>query len=258
MAGTEQTGKKIQTAQKNNGLKGRYFTSPITALAKYVSGLIYPELCIFCRRPVERGLDYAYICKECLKDLPLLEFDPCLRHPECPENMEIRGLGIFRYESIRETIFLFKYHGFRKYGDILGGLMAEHIIKNDMQALLTADVIMPVPLWREKETARGFNQAALMAEKVSEATGIPMERDALIRIRNTAPQSSLGLRQRRENIRSAFKVTDEDKVRGRRIILLDDIYTTGSTIKECAKNLYAMGAREVMFIALASGGTWKD
>ena len=79
-----------------------------------------------------------------------------------------------------------------------------------------------------------------------------------MRIRDTAPQSSLRKHQRNVNIRSAFKVTDENKVKGRKILLLDDIYTTGSTVRECAKNFYVNGAKAVMYIALAGADEHDD
>lgn len=137
-------------------------------------------------------------------------------------------------------------------------MMADYVIENKLQAILDADMVVPVPLWKEKEKKRGFNQAALMAESFSEITGIPYDESVIMRIRDTAPQSSLRKHQRNVNIRSAFKVTDENKVKGRKILLLDDIYTTGSTVRECAKNFYVNGAKAVMYIALAGADEHDD
>ena len=137
-------------------------------------------------------------------------------------------------------------------------MMADYVIENKLQAILDADMVVPVPLWKEKEKKRGFNQAALMAESFSKITGIPYDESVIMRIRDTAPQSSLRKHQRDANIRSAFKVTDENKVKGRKILLLDDIYTTGSTVRECAKNFYVNGAKAVMYIALAGAEEHDD
>ena len=136
--------------------------------------------------------------------------------------------------------------------------MADYVVENKLYAILDADMVVPVPLWKEKEKKRGFNQAALMAESFSKVTGIPYDESVIMRIRDTAPQSSLRKHQRDVNIRSAFKVTDENKVKGRKILLLDDIYTTGSTVRECAKNFYVNGAKAVMYIALAGAEEHDD
>ena len=137
-------------------------------------------------------------------------------------------------------------------------MMADYVIENKLQAILDADMVVPVPLWKEKEKKRGFNQAALMAESFSKVTGIPYDESVIMRIRDTAPQSSLRKHQRDANIRSAFKVTDENKVKGRKILRVDDIYTTGSNVRECAKNFYVNGAKAVMYIALAGAEEHDD
>ena len=231
----------------------------VRTFAEYAVGLVFPETCVFCHRPVEDDSPDSHICKACFRDMPKLDYDKSLKlSGRSFAAFDIRGLGIYEYESIRDTIFLFKYEGFKRYGDILGSMMAEYVMENDLKAILEADMVVPVPLWKDKEAARGFNQAELMARRFSEMTGIPCENRVLARIRDTAPQSRLRRHQRHANIRSAFRVTDEDKVRGRIILLLDDIYTTGSTIRECAKNLYAVGAAGVMYIALAAGENLEE
>ena len=241
----------------------RAVKSPIGFIKKavsYIVSLVFPESCIFCLKPVERNSPNPYVCRECLEDIPYLTFDERLKETDGVsfEGYEIYGLSIYDYRSIRDTIFLFKYKGFKRYGSVLGRMMADYVIENKLQAILDADMVVPVPLWKEKEKKRGFNQAALMAESFSEITGIPYDESAIMRIRDTAPQNSLRKHQRDVNIRSAFKVTDENKVKGRKILLLDDIYTTGSTVRECAKNFYADGAKAVMYIALAGADEHDD
>ena len=230
----------------------RAVKSPIGFIKKavsYIVSLVFPESCIFCLKPVERNSPNPYVCRECLEDMPYLPFDERLKEKDGVsfDGYEIYGLSIYDYRSIRDTIFLFKYKGFKRY-----------VIENKLQAILDADMVVPIPLWKEKEKKRGFNQAALMAESFSEITGIPYDESVIMRIRDTAPQNSLRKHQRDVNIRSAFKVTDENKVKGRKILLLDDIYTTGSTVRECAKNFYADGAKAVMYIALAGADEHDD
>ncbi len=240
--------------RENYGIKRNLSNLSLAKRAvEYIIELIYPESCIFCREPVERNSPERYICRNCLDDLPELPFDERLkeRYDEPDGCYEIPGLSIYEYRSIRDTIFRFKYDGFKRYGRILGEIMADYVLENDLKMILEADMVVPVPLWKGKEKTRGFNQAALMAERFSEITGIPYADDIIIRVRDTVPQSSLRRHQRNANISSAFRVIDEDRVRDKKILLLDDIYTTGSTIKECAKNFYVLGAERVMYIALA-------
>lgn len=240
--------------------KIKSITGFVKRTVHYVIEMIYPESCIFCLKPVERNSSDRFICADCLKNIPVLPFDKRLLDLDNSvfESYDITGLSIYDYKSIRKTIFLFKYDGFKRYGHILGEKMAQHVINNNMALILSADMVVPIPLWKDKEKDRGFNQAALMAEKFSEMTGIPYDDGIIIRIRDTEPQSGLRKHQRNENIRSAFKVINEEKVVGKKILLVDDIYTTGSTIKECSKNFYALGAEAVMYIALAGAEDYDD
>lgn len=239
---------KKQREDKESGRLGGF----IGELAKYILEMIYPDSCVFCRGPVERDSPEEHICKECLANVSPRKFDESLKSPEGGERFAVRGLGVYDYEDIRESIFRFKYDGFTGYGRIFGEMMAGFVKGNGLRAILGADLIVPVPMWKEKERKRGFNQAALMAESFSELTGIPYCDSAIERIRETAPQMSLSGRDRSANISSAFKVTGKISVAGKRVLLLDDIYTTGSTVRECAKEFFAAGAREVMYIAIAS------
>ena len=210
-------------------------TGFIKKAVSYIVSLVFPESCIFCLKPVERNSPNPYVCRECLEDIPYLPFDERLKETDGVsfDGYEIYGLSIYDYKSIRDTIFLFKYKGFKRYGAVLGRMMADYVIENKLQAILDADMVVPVPLWKEKEKKRGFNQAALMAESFSEITGIPYDESVIMRIR-------------------------DNKVKGRKILLLDDIYTTGSTVRECAKNFYVNGAKAVMYIALAGADEHDD
>ncbi len=111
--------------------------------------------------------------------------------------------------------------------------------------------IVPVPLHPRKVRERGFDQSAILAAGLSRRTGIPGDRKSLVRIRYTGTQTRLSRRARRENIRGAFRVRGAERVRGASILLVDDVYTTGATVGECAAALRAAGAETVDVLTVA-------
>ena len=108
---------------------------------------------------------------------------------------------------------------------------------------------MPVPLARGRERERGFNQAALVAERLALALGVPLRARWLVRARATRPQTDLGAAERRANVRGAFAA--DTSVAGRHVVVVDDVLTTGATAAECARTLRAAGAARVGVLAVA-------
>ena len=112
-------------------------------------------------------------------------------------------------------------------------------------------MIIPVPLHRKRKSLRGFNQAQDLGKALEKRTGIQSISSLLLRARNSPPQTSLEGKARRKNIKGAFGIKKEIKVKGKTILLVDDVYTTGSTLEECARILKQAGAREVKALTLA-------
>lgn len=112
------------------------------------------------------------------------------------------------------------------------------------------DLLIPIPLHPGRERERGFNQATLLAREVGRAWGLPVGHGLVRRVRATEAQSG-GRRAREENVKGAFRVVRLDQVEGRRLLLIDDVFTTGATVNECAKVLLAAGAVEVGVYTLA-------
>ena len=113
------------------------------------------------------------------------------------------------------------------------------------------ELIIPVPMFEKKQKIRGFNQSELLAEVLAERIHKQCSKNNLKRIRNTTPQNTLNAEQRKQNLQGAFAVENTEKVKGKTILLIDDIFTTGTTINECAKMLYDSGANKVLFYGLA-------
>ena len=120
---------------------------------------------------------------------------------------------------------------------------------------LTFDMLIPVPMFSEKEKKRGYNQATLLAQYTAEGLGIPCRTDILMRVRNTAPMNKLGIKEREENLKGAFRLRygTEEYIAGKHILLIDDIYTTGATAQQCSIVLKRAGASKITVMSLASG-----
>jgi len=159
-----------------------------------------------------------------------------------------RALG--KYEgALLDTIHLFKYHGKISAGEALGRMMA----KTSYDFLVIGDysLIIPVPLHPKRLRERGFNQSLILARQISKIFSIPLDFITLRRKIRTEAQVNLSRQKRVANVRGAFEVTARNGIEGKKILLIDDVYTTGSTVKECSEILMKNGAEEVAVLTLA-------
>ena len=118
-------------------------------------------------------------------------------------------------------------------------------------SLSQVDCIIPVPLDPRRRLEREFNQSGLLAEKIHHITGLPVVSKGLVKRRSTPAQSLLGREAREMNLKGAFRVTDEGRIRGRSILLVDDVFTTGATVEEASRTLKRSGASRITYVALA-------
>ena len=162
-------------------------------------------------------------------------------------------MPVFEYnDEIKSSIYDFKYNNKRIYAEFF----AEEIYLRYRRAMEVWDVnlIIPVPMFKKKERVRGYNQANLLARNLSLVSGIPYRDDILIRVRETEPMKELGRSKRLSNLKEAFEVIkDSPSIYNSRIVLLDDIYTTGTTLDECSRVLKKAGAKQVYGITLCIG-----
>lgn len=190
-------------------------------------------------------------CKKCGKEISSFEKEYCYDCGRTKHDFEY-GWALYHYnEAMRVSVSRFKYKNKREYGD----WYVEELLKRYGRKLrsLHADALIPIPIHPSKKRSRGFNQAELLARGLSQGTGILLNRKGLIRSLKTLPQKNLGPRDRLRNLQKAFQV-DKSQLKGvKRVILVDDIYTTGSTIEACSRVLKAAGVQEVYFICLCIG-----
>jgi ComF family protein len=162
------------------------------------------------------------------------------------------GVAAARYEGVmKKAIHSFKYGESLflagTFSRILEGFLAKTV------PMKRIGLIVPVPLHPVKMRERGFNQASLLCGPLGKAYGIPVNTSCLVRARHTRPQSGLSRTDRLANLKGAFAVRDPRPVRGRHVLLVDDIYTTGTTMQEAAAALRKAGASAVTAVALAKG-----
>jgi len=240
---------------------------------KILNGLldfVYPKKCVFCESVVPFGSGNAAVCGECERHIPFLKENICKKcgivNVERP-GLELcerclkadfvfkRNYAVFEYEKVRGAIRRFKYDKIKYLGDAFVDLMIKYIYEIDESVIKDIDVIVPVPLSPSRMKERGFNHMELISATLSEALGIPADFEVLTRIHETLPQSSLKFSERAKNVKGAFAVKDKARVKGKRILLTDDIFTSGATINECAGVLLKAGASEIrgFTISVASG-----
>ncbi len=162
-----------------------------------------------------------------------------------------RGFSLCIYDDVmRKLIYRFKYAGRREYGDALGHLMGRRYKKMIERA--GVDGIVPVPLHEKRFKKRGYNQSELLAKGISEICDVPYYPDYVLRVKNTAPMKTLSGKMRQNNLKKAFKIGQND-VKLKKVVVVDDIYTTGSTVEAVAHVLKEAGVKKVYFLTLSTG-----
>jgi len=151
----------------------------------------------------------------------------------------------------RELLLSFKYGGKAFIGEKIACAMADKLATEDCEV----DLIAPVPMYRSKERKRGYNQADIIAKHLAKKMSLPYFGKLLLRVENTTAMSGMSAFERRMNMENAFSMVDSSVKHaiGKRVLLVDDIYTTGSTVSACSQVLMSRGVREVRVITFASG-----
>lgn len=208
---------------------------------------IFPPICGICGKMGEN-----YICNKCKTEL--INSNIFLNKLDTYESNNITFIDahfyLFKYYGIiREKILQYKFDN-KAY---LYNTISEFFINNKKlyRFLKKYDIITAVPISKSRKRARGYNQSELIARKLAKTMHINFEKDFLIKIKNNNPQSSLDRVQRFENVKNVYKIQNEQKIKNSKIILFDDIYTTGATVNECAKLLKMSGAKSIGILTIA-------
>jgi competence protein ComFC len=239
--------------------------SPIARWVKLVELALFPTRCKTCGRLLAAG-EERVLCRACLDEITPSRLAAC---PRCGRFIDGAGeahlcgdclvspppfalhRSCARYRGrLKDALLLFKYRKYRPLGRNLA-LFAVETTKRETALWEGLDVIVPVPLHARRERERGFNQSAVLAREIAGARGLAVEAKALRKIRNAPPQTSLEREGRLSNVKGAYRVVRPERSEGRVVLLVDDVYTTGSTLRECSAALIAAGAREVRAITVA-------
>ena len=221
---------------------------------------LYPAKCRVC----EEFLGVAsmpYICANCWRDVQFLEppwcdicgisgvnglCDVCAVSP--PRYGKLRSIA-FYHTTLQQAIHLYKFGKKRVLAQHLIRLINAHI-PSDCD-IAEYDFVLPIPIHKKRLRERGFNQAALLADGIAKAEDIPVLVDTLVRKRHTVAQSSLDRDARQQNIIGAFEIRNPDVIRGKRLLVIDDVFTTGATIREAVSELWAADPAEIDVLTLA-------
>ncbi len=232
------------------------------SVKEFILDTLFPKFCINCRKEGD------YLCYDCFCLIDILDrqYCPFCKPPRpvadgktcffCSRKYKLDGLYFATsYDNfiIKKLINNFKYEPYIKdlssvLADIIIFYLSEINKKNFKDF-----VIMAVPVHTKKLKYRGYNQAKELAEKLSQRVQVPFLENILIKIKNTPSQTELKREQRIENLKNVFSVIDKNQVLGKKILLVDDVATTCSTLEECAKVLKKSGAKEVWGLVIARG-----
>ena len=205
---------------------------------------LFPRKCVLCRKILPK--EETDLCRACRVEQPEYPFGK----KKVPHIDALTAVWMYEGD-VRKSIHRYKFNGARHYADVYGRLLAMRILRD----LPEAEVITWVPVSRKRKRERGYDQVELLAEAVSAELSIPSEA-LLEKFRDNRANSGLKTpAERRANVLGVYKVPEGAEIRGKRVLLLDDIVTTGATASECARVLLTEGAKEVLFAAVAAAGT---
>jgi competence protein ComFC len=192
---------------------------------------ILPPICTICGRPIDKS---GRLCSDCMNQ----------KH----SFVQARSFG--EYDGVlKKVIHEFKYHGRKELAGFIGDKMFSVF---EGLGWPEFDVIVPVPLHKKRQKERGFNQAYLLASYLREKIGIPICND-IIRIKHTEHQTLLSRHHRKKNLKGAFRLINNGLIKDKTVLLVDDVYTTGSTAEECSVTMKEAGAKHIYVLTCARG-----
>ena len=222
---------------------------------KSLFNLFYPDLCAACGQNLVRG--EKTVCFSCQMKLSFTDYfkneeNPVSRlfYGRCNIEQAMAMCTYERASTIQQLVHQLKYRSRRDVGVFLGKELGKTLKNSPLYNEI--DAIIPVPLHKKKEKLRGYNQAEVIAEGISEIMEIPVITDALVRVEFTETQTKKKRWDRYENVKNMFGIQKEQQIKSKHLLLIDDVITTGATIEACAKHLLKIEGVKVSIAGLAS------
>ncbi len=238
---------------------------------KFLTELFFPSFCLGCNK------EGTFLCQDCRSLLEILEYNYCLcsQNPllvstskstgKCNRCQDKRLSGLYfalPYKEkalTRKLIHQFKYEPHLKcLAKTLASIIIEHLVlaKKNTNDIWENSVLIPVPMDKKKLRERGYNQSEELAKELSVVLKVPVLTNCLIKIKHTAPQMELSKQERENNLKDAFDIKNSTidgsmVLKGKKVFLVDDVYTSGCTMEECTKKLRQAGAKQVWGICIA-------
>ena len=192
-------------------------------------------------------LGEGYLCKKCEKIIKNLEINEFKKLNYNSKNIKI--MHIFNYDTIRKWILQYKFND-KSY---LYRTFSEIIIKNKkaFDFIKSYDIIIPVPIHKKRMKERGYNQSELISRKLSNTLKLENYNDILVKVKNNKPQSTLTQKERKENTKNVYKLANFEKIYNKKVLIFDDVYTTGATISACIKQIDKASPSKIGVLTLA-------
>jgi len=222
----------------------------LNKVKNFFLNLFYPKYCFLCQR------EGTYLCQDCLSTLEISGF----HQKFSTENLsDLYFATSYQKPLIKNLLQSFKYKPFvKELADNLSSLIIEHFQLLEKPPDFADFILIPVPMEKKKLKWRGFNQAEELGKELSSFLKIPLISGCLIKIKETPSQVELSDEERKENIKGVFTVRNGELIKNKKILLVDDVYTTGATMEECARVLKKAGAKEVIGIVIARAAPGQD
>lgn len=234
----------------------------IDAIKNFLLDILFPKLCLGCSK------EGTYLCEDCLSLIGVLEHQFCPHCQNitadgktcknCRRFTKLNGLyfaASYQNNLAKQLIHQLKYEPYfaKELVKPLANLIITHFSLLDKKPDFSDFMLIPSPVYKKRLKWRGFNQAEEIAKELSVFLNTPLLNNVLVKTKETLPQIELSGAEREENIKNAFSCLEPEKIRGKKILLVDDVYTSGATMEECARLLKTAGAKEVWGAAVARG-----
>lgn len=204
--------------------------------------MIYPQVCGICGKG-----KFTYLCKRCENRLNKIAI---FGKDEYQDKYFENHYYIFKYDDIIRSIIIDYKFNEKAY---IYRSIAEFINKNKKvySKLYFYDIIMPVPISKKRKKVRGYNQSLLIAKEMAKIYDLKLKKNIIIKTKNNMAQSNLNKKDREANVVNAYKIIEKKEITNKKILLIDDIFTTGATVNECSKTLKNAGAKKIDILTIA-------